>query len=234
MTPVYVVIVAGGSGARMGTAIPKQFLDLCGKPVLYHTIKAFADAVPGAHLILVLPAAQMSYAQIVLRHFEARIDIELVSGGDTRYASVQAGLASIPAGAIVLVHDGVRPLISAALIQASIQKAGENGSAIPVISAVDSMRMVVDDGAMSLPINRSNVRIVQTPQAFKAEVILPAFKAAYNEKFTDEATVVEYSGQRVFFIDGERHNIKITTPEDLVIAEALMNYFSDKHPEEEK
>lgn len=228
MTPTYVVIVAGGSGARMGTALPKQFLDICGRPVLYHTIKAFADALPEAHLVLVLPAAQLSYAQMVLSHFENRLEVELVSGGDTRYASVQAGLASVPDDAVVLVHDGVRPLVSANLIQRAVRKAAENGSAIPVISAVDSMRMLVDDGCMSLPVNRGNVRIVQTPQAFRADVILPAFRTAYNEKFTDEATVVEYSGKSVHFIEGEKHNIKITTPEDLVIAEALLHFFAGK------
>src|SRR5690606_26322632 len=219
-TPVYAVIVAGGQGTRMGTAVPKQFLELCGKPVLYHTLQAFRRAFEEAHLILVLPPHQISYAQMVLQAFPERIDVTLVSGGETRFHSVQNGLEGIPLDAIVMVHDGVRPLVSPALIQQCYAQAVEKGSAIPAIPATDSLRQL--DGERYKPINRNHIRLMQTPQSFKASILLPAMQQAYQEGFTDEATVVEHYGETIFLIEGEKHNLKITTPEDLTIAEALM------------
>lgn len=227
MNPVYAVIVAGGSGARMGTTIPKQFLELCGRPVLYHTIKAFLTAIPEVHIILVLPEQHISYAQIVVQSFSERIELTIVMGGDTRYASVQNGIKEIPEDALVMVQDGVRPLLSTKLIHRCIEKARDYGSAIPVIPAADSMRMIGNDGA-SLPVRRDALRIVQTPQTFKANILLPAFKAAYREEFTDEATVVAANGGALFYVAGEKRNIKITTPEDLIIATALMQYYSSE------
>lgn len=218
--PVYAVIVAGGQGTRMGTAVPKQFLDLAGKPVLYHTISAFARALPGLNIVLVLPAHQISYAQMVLQGFEERIDITIVAGGETRYHSVQNGLKDIPEQSIIMVHDGVRPLVSEALIQACVQQAVAQGSAIPALAATDSMRLV--SGELSAPLNRERVRIIQTPQTFRGAILLPAFQQAYRDDFTDEASVVEAAGGKVLLIPGEKRNIKITTPEDLVIAEALL------------
>lgn len=218
--PTYAVIVAGGQGARMGTAMPKQFLDLSGKPVLYHTIKAFVDAIPGVQIILVLPQHQISYAQMVLQGFEDRIDLAIVAGGETRFHSVQNGLRDIPEDAIVMVHDGVRPLVSTDLIQQCHEQALELGSAIPAIPVADSMRLV--EGDSSKPVNRDNMRIIQTPQTFRARILLPAMQQPHQEGFTDEATVVEASGQQVYLIAGEKSNLKITTPEDLLIAEALM------------
>jgi 2-C-methyl-D-erythritol 4-phosphate cytidylyltransferase len=216
---VYVVIVAGGQGTRMGTAVPKQFLDLKGKPVLYHSINAFVDALPSSHIILVLPAQQISYAQMVLQAFPERIDVTIVAGGDTRFQSVKNGLAGIPGDAIILVHDGVRPLASRELILRCYNQAMEKGSAIPVIPVTDSVRVVENNH--SKPVDRSNLRSVQTPQAFKASILLPAMEQPYEESFTDEATVVERMGQEIYLVDGEKNNIKITTPEDLLIAEAL-------------
>jgi 2-C-methyl-D-erythritol 4-phosphate cytidylyltransferase len=214
------VIVAGGQGTRMGTAVPKQFLDLDGKPVLHHTIAAFLAAVPHVHIVLVLPAHQISYAQMVLQSFPERIDLTIVAGGDTRFQSVKNGLVGIPNDAIVFVQDGVRPLVSPSLIKACYAQALEKGSAIPAIPVTDSMRIVKDGG--SEPVDRSLLRIVQTPQTFKASILLPAMEQSYQESFTDEASVVEAFGQQVYLIEGERSNIKITTPEDLLIAEALM------------
>ena len=208
MTPVYVVIVAGGRGTRMGAALPKQFLDLCGKPVLYHTVRAFADAVPQAQIVLVLPASQMSYAQMVLQHFEERIDIELVSGGNTRFESVKAGLARVSEDSIVMVHDGVRPLVSTELIHRCIEKTKEKGSAIPVIPATDSLRLFENNGEMSRPIDRSKVRIVQTPQTFRASLLLPAFNVDDHENFTDEATVLEQAGKQIYFVAGDKQKHK--------------------------
>ena len=218
--PVFAVIVAGGQGTRMGTAMPKQFLDLCGKPVLYHTIKAFVDAIPGIQIVLVLPQHQISYAQMVLQGFEDRIDLSIVAGGETRFHSVQNGLMGIPEDAIIMVHDGVRPLVSTDLIQQCHEQALELGSAIPAVPVVDSMRLM--EGDNSKPVNRDNLRIIQTPQTFGARILLPSMQQPHQEGFTDEATVVEAFGQQVYLIEGEKSNLKITTPEDLLIAEALM------------
>jgi 2-C-methyl-D-erythritol 4-phosphate cytidylyltransferase len=217
---IYAVIVAGGQGTRMGTAMPKQFLELEGRPVLHHTLQAFIDALPGIHLILVLPAHQVSYAQMILQTFPERIDLTIVTGGETRFHSVKNGLQGIPEDGIILVHDGVRPLASRELIQRCYRQAVEKGSAIPAIAVADSMRLVNDEG--SEPVDRSQLRIIQTPQAFRASVLLPAFDQPYAESFTDEATVVEAYGDEVFLVEGERSNLKITTPEDMAIAAALL------------
>lgn len=216
----YVVIVAGGQGTRMGTAIPKQFLEIQGKPVLYHTIQAFADALPEAKIILVLPAQQISYAQMVLQHFPDRLDITIVAGGTTRFHSVQNGLKAITEPGIVMVHDGVRPFVSGELIYRCLQQAIEKGSAIPAIPVSDSVRQTAGD--QSSPVDRSALRMIQTPQTFRTEILLPAFEQAYQESFTDEATVCEAAGHPVFLTEGAKNNIKITTPEDITIAEAIM------------
>ena len=221
----YAIIVAGGQGTRMGTALPKQFLDLNGKPVLYHSIKAFADAVPGIQLILVLPAHQISYAQMILQAFDERIDLIIVAGGETRFHSVQNGLNAIPGDGIVFIHDGVRPLVSSALIHRCYQMALDKGSAIPVTPAVDSMRIV--KGEESEPVDRTQLRIVQTPQTFRCHLIKSAFQQSYSPAFTDEASVLEAFGEKVHLVDGERSNLKITTPEDLLIARALITVSKD-------
>ncbi len=216
----YAVIVAGGKGVRMGSAVPKQFLPLNGQPILYHTIKAFADAFADMQLVLVLPQDQLSYAQMVLQSFPERIDITIVAGGETRYHSVQNGLKVVEQDSVVFVQDGVRPLVTTELIQRCYVQAIEKGSAIPAIPVADSMRILEDED--SRPIDREQMRIIQTPQTFKAEVILPAFNQKYQAAFTDEATVVEAYGDVVYLVDGERSNIKVTTPEDMIVAEALL------------
>lgn len=216
----FAVITAGGQGTRMGTALPKQFLELDGKPVLYYTIKAFRDAIPGIEIVLVLPPHQISYMQMVLKEFEERIDVTIVAGGETRFHSVQNGLNGLPEESIIMVHDGVRPLASTGLIRRCHQQALEKGSAIPAIAATDSLRIVDDED--SHPLDRSVVRMIQTPQTFRGNILLPAFQQEYNEAFTDEASVVEAAGGTVFLVEGEKRNIKITTPEDMVIAAALM------------
>jgi 2-C-methyl-D-erythritol 4-phosphate cytidylyltransferase len=218
--PAYAVIVAGGSGQRMGTAVSKQFLELAGKPVLYWSIRAFQDALPDVHIILVLPPTQISMAQIVLQAFPDRIDLSIVAGGDTRYASVSNGLAEVPEDAIVLVHDGARPLVSPELIKRCYQGALQQGSAIPVIPVADSIRQ--EDDNSSRAISRERLRIVQTPQAFDAALLQEAFEQPYEAAFTDEATVVEKTGLKVHLVAGERSNLKITMPDDMIIAEALL------------
>lgn len=217
----YAVIVAGGKGQRMGNAIPKQFLPLAGKPVLYHTIKAFTDAFEDIKLVLVLPQDQLSYAQMVLQAFPERIDMAIVTGGETRFHSVQNGLKAVSGNSVIFVHDGVRPLVSAELIQRCYAQAVEQGSAIPAIVVADSMRIV--EGDNTRPVDRQNMRSIQTPQTFRADILLPAFEQGYKEEFTDEATVVEAYGEDVYLIEGEKGNIKLTTPEDMLIAETILN-----------
>jgi 2-C-methyl-D-erythritol 4-phosphate cytidylyltransferase len=219
-TPIFVVIVAGGQGTRMGMALPKQFLDLHGKPILYYTIEAFAKALPQAHLILVLPEADISKLQMVLQHFENRIELNVVSGGATRYDSVKNGLKGLPEDSIILVHDGVRPFVSETLIQTCIETAMTTGTAIPAINVVDSVRVLSASG--SSPINRDLLRIIQTPQTFKGSILLPAFAQDYQSNFTDEATVVENMGHKITLVEGHKNNIKITTPEDLQLAELIL------------
>ncbi len=216
----YAVIVAGGKGVRMGSAVPKQFLPLNGHPILYHTIKAFADAYADMHIILVLPQDQLSYAQMVLQSFPDRIDMTIVAGGETRYHSVQNGLKATEPDSIIFVHDGVRPLVTKELIQRCYEQAAEKGSAIPAIAVADSMRIIEDDD--SRPVDREQMRIIQTPQTFRSDIILPAFEQEYQVSFTDEATVVEAYGDVVHLAEGERSNIKVTTPEDMIVAEALL------------
>lgn len=216
----YAVIVAGGKGYRMGNAIPKQFLPLAGKPVLYHTIKAFKDAFEDIKLVLVLPQDQLSYAQMVLQAFPERIDMAIVTGGETRFHSVQNGLKAVSGNSVIFVHDGVRPLVSAELIQRCYIQAVDKGSAIPAIAVADSMRIV--EGDNSRPVDRQNMRSIQTPQTFRADILLPAFEQGYREEFTDEATVVEVYGEDVYLVEGEKSNIKLTTPEDMLIAETIL------------
>lgn len=219
-TNKYAVIVAGGKGLRMGNAIPKQFLPLAGKPVLYHTIKAFIDAYNDIKIILVLPEEQLSYAQMVLQAFPTAIDMTIVTGGETRFHSVQNGLNATGGDGVIFVHDGVRPLASVQLIRASYEQALAKGSAIPAISLSDSMRIV--EGESSRPVDRSIMRSIQTPQAFRADILIPAFQQGYREAFTDEATVVEANGDPVFLIEGEATNIKLTVPADVIIAETIL------------
>ncbi len=223
----YAVIVAGGKGVRMGSAVPKQFLPLNGHPILYHTIKAFANAYTDMHLVLVLPADQVSYAQIVLQSFPNRIDITIVTGGETRFHSVQNGLRVVEENSIVFVQDGVRPLVTSALIHRCFEQAVGKGSAIPAIPVADSMRIIEDDD--SRPVDREQMRVIQTPQTFRSDILIPAYRQEYQTSFTDEATVVEAFGGTVFLVDGERSNIKVTTPEDMIIAEALLKAREEDH-----
>jgi 2-C-methyl-D-erythritol 4-phosphate cytidylyltransferase len=217
----YAVIVAGGKGIRMGSSVPKQFLPLQGKPLLCHAIEAFAEAIPGIRLILVLPEDQLGSAQTVLRSYIGSINVTTVAGGETRYHSVQNGLKLVPDDGVVFIHDGARPLVSAELIHRCYKQAVEKGSAIPAVPVTESMRFIED--GYSNPLNREQIRIIQTPQTFRTNLLLPAFKQEYNPAFTDEATVLEAFGTNVMLIDGMYENIKVTTPEDMIIAEAMLN-----------
>ena len=214
------IIVAGGSGTRMQNAVPKQFLDLSGKPILYHTIAAFAVAFPDMEVVLVLPEAHFTFANHLLQAFDSLPAITIVKGGETRFHSVKNGLQQVKEPAVVFVHDGVRPLVSATLIRACYESSLSHGSAIPVIDIKDSIREI--SAGSNAAVNRDRFKIIQTPQTFLSDLILPAFELPYDPLFTDEATVVERLGHPVHLVAGEEANIKITKPLDLTIAEALL------------
>lgn len=216
----YAVIVAGGKGIRMGNAMPKQFLSLHGMPVLAHSILAFTNALPDIQIILVLPADQLSYAQIVLQSLPHPVDLTIVTGGETRFHSVKNGLKAIQNDGIVFVHDGARPLLSKELILRCYEQALKTGSAVPAIAVAESLRKIDVDN--SYPVNRDNIRVIQTPQTFLTSIILPAFEQDYNPGFTDEATVAEANGRKISLVEGDKRNLKITTPEDMIVAEALL------------
>lgn len=218
------VIVAGGSGQRMGTAIPKQFLPLAGKPVLYYSIKAFKDAIPDIKIVLVLPEEHISYSNMVLQAFEERIDVTIVSGGANRYESVYNGLREAAGSDVVFVHDGVRPFINKDLINRCFETAWANGSAIPAIAITDSIRQI--NNGSHKAIDRETLRAIQTPQTFRTDLLLEAFEQPYQPIFTDEATVAELFGMEVILVEGLKRNIKITTPEDLAVAEVLLQEIS--------
>jgi 2-C-methyl-D-erythritol 4-phosphate cytidylyltransferase len=216
----YAVIVAGGSGKRMGTEIPKQFLLLKGKPVLFYTIEAFLKAFAEIKIILVLPEEHLELGkEIVDGYFDAR-QIQIAQGGETRFHSVSNGLKLIDDESIIFVHDGVRCLVSDELIHRCYHTTLETGSAIPVVDCKDSVRIVSAGG--NEPIDRTTIKQVQTPQTFHSKILLPAFSIDYKERFTDEANVVEAFGLKVTLVQGEDTNIKITNPMDLLIAESIL------------
>jgi 2-C-methyl-D-erythritol 4-phosphate cytidylyltransferase len=205
----------------MGATVPKQFLHLQGKPLLCHPILAFANAIPGINIILVVPEGQSDSAEIVIRSYLNDIAVTVLAGGETRYHSVRNGLQTITDdGGIVFVHDGARPMVSRDLILRCLQQAEEKGSAIPSLTVPDSIRYM--ENGIAKPLNRDNLRIIQTPQTFKTGILLQAYKQAYLPSFTDEATVVEASGKKIYLIDGDRQNIKVTTPGDMILADALL------------
>lgn len=223
----YAVIVAGGSGKRMGNIVPKQFLLLHGKPVLWYTIDSFLRAYDDMQIILVLPEDYIEKGKTIISMFNNDNRIHITAGGATRFHSVKAGLSHIEEDAIVFVHDGVRCLISVPLIQRCYNQAISKGSAIPAVAATDSIR-IVQDGT-HIVTDRQSVRIIQTPQTFLSGIILPAFEQNYDESFTDEATVVEKYGQDVFLTEGDYSNIKITRPVDMMIAERILEERSALH-----
>ena len=217
----YAVIVAGGAGMRMGGTLPKQFLLLKDKPVLYYTIKTFLESYPDIQVILVLPVDYTDMGQEIIDAWFDKERIRITAGGETRFHSVQNGLSLIEEESIIFVHDGVRCLLSTDLIHRSYQQAVETGTAIPAIPSKDSIRLLTDEGNEAF--DRNKVMLIQTPQTFHSKILIPAFQIDYKDKFTDEATVVEAFGMKVSLVEGEERNIKITRPVDIVIAEQLLN-----------
>ncbi len=214
------LIVAGGSGTRMNNEIPKQFLLLQNKPVLFYPIQAFLAAFTDIEIILVLPEEHIGKGQEIIDGYFDASKIRITAGGRTRFHSVQNGLALVKGEAIIFVHDGVRCLVTTQLIQNCYEAALELGTAIPVVECKDSVRFITPDGNKIL--DREKVKLVQTPQTFHSKILLPAYAIDYKDQFTDEATVVEAFGMKVNLVNGEMSNIKITTPDDLCIAENIL------------
>jgi 2-C-methyl-D-erythritol 4-phosphate cytidylyltransferase len=219
----YAIIVAGGSGSRMNSDVPKQFLILKGKPVLYFSINTFLQTYNDCKIILVLAEEHIGKGQEIVDAYFDYKKISITKGGRTRFHSVQNGLKLINnEDAIVFIHDAARPLLSPTIMNRCYDAVLEFGSAIPVVDCKDSVRMLTDDGNEA--IERSKIKLVQTPQVFHAKIILPAFlNIDFKDKFTDEASVVEAFGLKVHLVEGEIQNIKITTSIDLLVAEAMIN-----------
>ena len=216
----YAIIVAGGTGLRMGGPLPKQFMLLKGKPLLWYTINAFIEAYDDMQIILVLPELFIEKGKEIAVQFPYN-RMHITTGVETRFHSVKNGLRLVDNHAIVLVHDGVRCLVTPRLIQRCCEETIEHGNAIPAVAAVDSIRIESRSG--NEVVDRSQVRIIQTPQTFFSEVIKEAFEQDYLESFTDEACVVEKLGVKINLIEGESNNIKITRPIDLLIAEKILS-----------
>ncbi len=218
----YVIIVAGGKGLRMGSDIPKQFLPIGGKPVLMRTLERFREYSPTLQIILVLPKAQQEYWKELCQKHNFTVAYQLADGGETRFHSVQHGLALIPDNAegVVGVHDGVRPFPSIEVIRNCYETAREKKAVIPVIPVVETVRHL--KGETSETVQRNDYRLVQTPQCFDIQLLKAANRQPYNDGFTDDASVVESYGHDITLVEGNRENIKITTPYDLKIAEVLI------------
>jgi 2-C-methyl-D-erythritol 4-phosphate cytidylyltransferase len=218
----YVIIVAGGKGLRMGTDIPKQFLPIGGKPVLMRTLERFREYSADLQIILVLPKAQQDYWQELCQEYDFRVEYQMTDGGETRFHSVQHGLALIPddAEGVVGVHDGVRPFPSIDVIRNCYETARKKKAVIPVIPIVETVRHLQDETSVTVP--RGDYRLVQTPQTFDIQLLKAANRQPYNDGFTDDASVVEAFGFDITLVEGNRENIKITTPYDLKIAEVLI------------
>lgn len=219
----YVIIVAGGKGLRMGSDIPKQFLPIAGKPVLMRTLERFRAYSSALQIILVLPEAQQDYWQELCKQYDFKVDYQLANGGQTRFHSVQNGLALVSddAEGVVGVHDGVRPFPSIDVIRNCYDTARTAKAVIPVIPVVETVRQFLSDNSGSITVPRDHYRLVQTPQTFDIQLLKAANRQPYNDGFTDDASVVESYGHAITLVEGNRENIKITTPYDIVVAEAL-------------
>ena len=216
----FVIIVAGGSGSRMNSAVPKQFIELQGKPILMHTIEKFKVAIPEINIVLVLSSNYSEQWKVLCDKHHFTIPYQITNGGETRFHSVKNGLALVPENCVVGVHDAARPLVSIQTILKAFETASEKGNASPAIPLTESIRIIEND--TNKAVDRSNYLIVQTPQCFRSNLLKKAFLQEYQATFTDDASVVEALGEKINLIEGNRENIKITTHQDLIIAEALM------------
>jgi 2-C-methyl-D-erythritol 4-phosphate cytidylyltransferase len=219
----YAVIVAGGSGTRMKSAVPKQFLELAGKPVLMHTMLRFVAFDPSIRIVLVLPEEHLAVWKQLCSKNSFEVKHTLVNGGETRFQSVKNGINTILGEGIVAIHDGVRPLVSIDTIQRCFAKAEKDGNAIPCIPIYETVRQMI--GENSRLIDRSELRLIQTPQVFDIQILKKAYQQSYQAHFTDDASVLESIGEAIHLVEGNRENIKITAPLDLVFAQS---FFSEK------
>ena len=220
------IIVAGGSGSRMGSDIPKQFLEIEGVPILMHTIRNFYSFDPTLQLILVLPDNEIESWNVLCQKYSFRVQHKVIVGGDTRFQSVKNGLTEATNCELIAIHDGVRPLVSHQTLERCFLCAAENRSAIPVLPVSESVRK----GSMSqsVPVFRSEYFMVQTPQVFKASILKSSYNQPWKPEFTDDASVFESAGNSVELVMGNRENIKITFPEDMMIAEIFLNLMPKK------
>ena len=215
----YIIIVAGGSGSRMGSVTPKQFLELLGLPILMHTLKKFQQSIVGGEIILALPEKEQNTWQALCEKYHFDVPHQIVNGGKSRFHSVQNALQKVNEKSIVAIHDGVRPLVSETVIKNCIKSAEKIGTAIPTLPIHDSIRKISDNGSEIA--DRNQFVLVQTPQCFQSDIILKAYQQTYQNSFTDDASVVEQLGHTIYLVEGNKENIKITTPEDLKMAEVL-------------
>lgn len=218
----YAIIVAGGTGSRMGSSTPKQFLLLNDKPILYYTLKVFLEAYEDVQIILVLPEEYTELGREIIDAYFDYSRIQITSGGETRFHSVKNGLALADKESIIFVHDAVRCLVTIDLIHRCFENALKTGSAVPALRSKDSVRLLNEEENDNEVLDRSKVVFIQTPQTFHSRILIPAFEIDYKERFTDEATVVEAFGLKISLVEGEESNIKITRPIDLFIAEKLL------------
>ena len=215
----HIIIVAGGKGLRMGGDIPKQFVPIGGKPVLMRTLEAFYTYDPAMQLILVLPVSQQAYWMELCNTYGFTLPHVVANGGETRFHSVKNGLAKIEGDGWVGVHDGVRPFVSPEVIARCYEQVREKQAVIPVVDVVETLRRLTGAGSETVP--RSAYKLVQTPQVFDADLLRRAYQQPYTDAFTDDASVVEALGEQVHLVEGNRENIKLTTPSDLKMAEFL-------------
>lgn len=216
----YVIIVAGGSGSRMKSDVPKQFMLLAGMPVLMHTINAFYKFSSEINIIVVLPEAEIITWKVLCEKYSFIVPHIIQEGGNSRFQSVKNGLEKIGNDGLVAVHDGVRPLVSQEVIEKSFETAAKEASAVTAVTLKESIRFIEGKGSKAM--DRSNYQLIQTPQTFKVELLKKSYGVEESEMFTDDASVVEATGHAITLIAGNYENIKITTPEDLVIAECLL------------
>lgn len=217
---LYALVVAGGSGSRMQSQTPKQFLKIGKKPVLLHTLEAFYSFDPSIQIVLVLPQSQVAHWKELRKEFNCRVPHAIVEGGESRFQSVKNGLALVPLEAIVAIHDGVRPFINPEILQQGFATAKEKGSAVTTVPLKESIRQLVPGGSKAK--DRMEYCLVQTPQTFQARLIKKAYRQPEDLRFTDCASVAEADGHTISLIPGSYENIKITTPEDLLYAENLL------------
>ena len=218
----YAIIVAGGKGLRMGGELPKQFIPIEGRPVLMRTLDTFHACDESIQIILVLPRDHQDYWRELCAQYQFAVPHRIADGGATRFHSVQNGLALVDASeALVAVHDGVRPFVNHEVISRCYAEAEAHGAVVPVIPVVETVRQLTGEG--SVTVDRNAYRLVQTPQTFRATLLRRAYEQPYTDAFTDDASVVEALGEAVTLVDGNRENIKLTTPFDLIVAKALVD-----------